>query len=344
MEDGYKEGDKEHVRDLKNHPHLDIMGNLLPACIDCNRIKGNHRLYSSPGIHYEKLYEGNYHSIHSVVRQDLEVANGIQQNYWLGEHVIKYEDLNKQNFTFAEGGQGKLFLGQYQYAPVAIKEFKMGDFGDEARAEAKILLSIRARTEIISLVGVCDDKTKGFFLVYPYYEKSLHDLIHVDRFELSVKSMEIAYIISRGLAYLHEKGIIHRDIKCRNVMMDGMRPIIADFGLSKQRKDAELVYSYVGTYNYMAPEVQQRGYNESADIYSFGILLWEMVERKIPSNQNPPVINDNLNISPDTKKIPREFLQIIRRCLSLEPSNRDSAKALVSILDGMRKWDNVKNY
>jgi mitogen-activated protein kinase kinase kinase len=94
----------------------------------------------------------------------------------------------------------------------------------------------------------------------------------------------------KALAYLHEQNIIHRDLKCANILInEQLEPKISDFGTAKvvygKDKDdiARLSASLKGTPFYMAPEVVKRtGHNQSADIWSFGCTIIEMLSGKAP--------------------------------------------------------------
>ncbi|KAL6613831.1 hypothetical protein ACP70R_036101 [Stipagrostis hirtigluma subsp. patula] len=84
-----------------------------------------------------------------------------------------------------------------------------------------------------------------------------------------------------GLLYLHQQGILHRDLKMENILLDGdMNPKIADFGISKvmdQRRTHITTSFTIGTKGYMAPEYAVRQYSPASDVYSFGVLLLEIV-------------------------------------------------------------------
>ena len=90
--------------------------------------------------------------------------------------------------------------------------------------------------------------------------------------------------IARGMMILHERGVIHRDLKCANVLLDSdLKPYVTDFGLSKfsesgDSKDELQSQNNLGTPFYMAPEVMQsNNFNTKADVYSFGILMYEII-------------------------------------------------------------------
>ena len=102
--------------------------------------------------------------------------------------------------------------------------------------------------------------------------------------------VEIGSKILQALVYLHSQSIIHRDLKCANVLInENLEPKISDFGTAKviYRSDtddiAKMSASLKGTPYYMAPEVIKRtGHNHSADIWSFGCMMIEMLSGKAP--------------------------------------------------------------
>lgn len=112
--------------------------------------------------------------------------------------------------------------------------------------------------------------------------------------KLWMERLIAAYDLARALAYLHSRGILHRDIKPANVGFDIRGDIkIFDFGLAKELKPSERegqdqyhTSGIAGTLRYMAPEMAQvRPYGLSADVYSFAILMWEMLTLK-PAYEN----------------------------------------------------------
>lgn len=102
--------------------------------------------------------------------------------------------------------------------------------------------------------------------------------------------LPIALDIANGMAYLHSRNVIHRDLKPSNIMLTGSnRAKIADFGMSVANTGQELT-AETGTYRYMAPEViRHESYSSNADVYSFGIVLWQLVSREIPFANLTPI-------------------------------------------------------
>jgi serine/threonine protein kinase len=95
----------------------------------------------------------------------------------------------------------------------------------------------------------------------------------------------IAYGIADGMAYLHSCSCIHRDMKSENILLDeNKHPVICDFGSSRTAAlQEELRTGDIGTPNYMAPEfIRTEPYTHKVDVYSYGLLLWELLTRTTP--------------------------------------------------------------
>lgn len=157
--------------------------------------------------------------------------------------------------------------------------------------------------------------------------------------------------ISRAVHYAHQRGILHRDLKPGNVLLDSQDiPHVADFGLAKHivgpQATSEL-HTIAGTPNYMAPE-QATGIGPlttSADIYSLGVILYQLLTNRSPFSAATPqeVIQKTRQQTPSPPRqidpsIDRDLECICLRCLEKEPANRyGSAEALAHELE---RWLN----
>lgn len=148
-----------------------------------------------------------------------------------------------------------------------------------------------------------------------------------DRFKsLKVRRLSIAYEISDAIAYIHGQRIICRDIKSTNIGFDYRGEAkMFDFGLSRHLPigcpDDNFLMSNVGTRTYMAPEVSQKqAYNQSADIYSFGVVLWEMMSLSSPKARKQ---FERLKPCPCW---PLELQQLVSSMLNFDSSARPKIK------------------
>ena len=111
--------------------------------------------------------------------------------------------------------------------------------------------------------------------------------------------------IYNGLLYLYKNGIIHRDIKAKNIIMKNNTPYIIDFGLSKMLSKNNLCYESYGTLEYIAPEILEgKGYNHKCDLWSFGIMLHSLKYGSVPFKP----INNEKSVSKNKEEIIEQIL------------------------------------
>ncbi|CAD8054893.1 unnamed protein product [Paramecium primaurelia] len=181
---------------------------------------------------------------------------------------------------------------------------------------------------------ICMDYCKGGELVewIPKKYKSFHEQ-HIQ---------EIMKKIVSAVSYIHDQGIVHRDIKAENIMItskkDDGEPKLIDFGLANKFDTSHLkrLKSFAGTPMYMAPEVIKGSYDEKCDIWSLGVLLFTLLSGHLPFHgDTKEELYDNIqkaNISFDSaiwSHISSEAKDIIKRMLSKQPGQRPTSKELV---------------
>ncbi|KDP35490.1 hypothetical protein JCGZ_10937 [Jatropha curcas] len=180
--------------------------------------------------------------------------------------------------------QGKLSDGRV----IAVKRLsldKSQQGESEFLSEVRMITSIQHKN-LVRLLGCCSDGPQRL-LVYEYMKNRSLDLIiygNNSKFLDWNTRFNIILGIARGLQYLHEDShlrIVHRDIKASNILLDDkFQPKIGDFGLARffPEDQAYLSTTFAGTLGYTAPEYAIRGeLSEKADIYSFGVLILEII-------------------------------------------------------------------
>ncbi|XP_076883063.1 cysteine-rich receptor-like protein kinase 2 isoform X1 [Bidens hawaiensis] len=202
------------------------------------------------------------------------------------EKATEYWD---ESNKLGQGGFGTVYKGVLKDGrEIAVKrlffnnKFRIADFYNEVN-----MISSVEHKNLVRLLG-CSYSGPESILIYEYLPNKSLDLFIFDKIKGREidweKRVKIIIGIAEGLVYLHENTnhrIIHRDIKAPNILLDSrLRPKIADFGLARSFQDDKSHISTViaGTLGYMAPEYIAHGQlTEKADVYSFGILILEVV-------------------------------------------------------------------
>ncbi|KEH18237.1 LRR receptor-like kinase plant [Medicago truncatula] len=211
-------------------------------------------------------------------------------------HAFSYNEILNITDNFktiiGEGGFGKVYIGILQdRTQLAVKMLSTSSKQGykEFQSEVQLLMIVHHRN-LVSLIGYCDEgEIKA--LIYEYMANgNLQQYLLVENSNILnwTKRLKIAVDAAHGLDYLHngcKPPIMHRDLKSSNILLDeNLHAKIADFGLSRafgKDDDSHISTRPAGTFGYVDPQFQRTGNtNKKNDIYSFGIILFELITGK----------------------------------------------------------------
>eukprot|EP01125_Pyxidicula_operculata_P014889 TRINITY_DN5012_c1_g1_i1.p1 TRINITY_DN5012_c1_g1~~TRINITY_DN5012_c1_g1_i1.p1 ORF type:complete len:841 (-),score=158.73 TRINITY_DN5012_c1_g1_i1:342-2864(-) len=200
--------------------------------------------------------------------------------------LVDPSEVTLEPSILGKGSFATVYKGEWRKTTIALKIFNSNtqDVMDFAK-EVSIMLKLR-HPNIVSIMGILSKPR--FAILCEYMERgSLSDIIHNHNYKIQNHHIcKMALDACRGMTYLHESNVIHRDLKCGNMLVDHNWSIkVSDFGLSRGIDDDETnpTMTSCGTPRYIAPEViRKHHYTYKADVYSFAMCLYEMCTRKKP--------------------------------------------------------------
>jgi hypothetical protein len=242
-----------------------------------------------------------------------------------------------------EGAFGKVHEGKWRGKAVAIKllicQELRNDILNEFQSEVEIM-SVLRHPNICRLLGACMDPPNRALVVELLQRGSLWGVLRTNRKSIDLEMRtRFIYDTAKGMSYLHhfERPILHRDLKSPNLLVDKNYNIkLSDFGLARVKAHVQTMTGNCGTVQWMAPEVLgNQKYTEKADVFSFGIVIWEIVTGECPYDGMSQiqaalgVLNRNLR-----PNIPRDcppfFSRLMKACWSRQPELRPSFPHIVN--------------
>jgi serine/threonine protein kinase len=267
--------------------------------------------------------------------------------------------------VLGRGGFGAVFLAEHPTLPLkrALKLFLDVDrsgpafekFREKCFDEARLQSGLN-HENILEVVDAFEDQ--GYVVLVmeyvdgPNLARVIQEKMRARGRFLPLEVLGLAIPVARGLMHAHKHGVVHRDMKPENILLDQGRPKIADFGLARYLEETGQRHTtaghLVGTPLYMAPEqiaAQAKTYGPACDIYSFGVVLYQMCLGITPFDHEDrfAILQQHEFQAPDPISLtitdfPEELDRIILTCLEKRPADRfTSADELLLALERCRE-------
>jgi len=265
--------------------------------------------------------------------------------------VQELQEMLAQQEYLGTGGLGSLFKCRLASNPVSVQVLRVPILDKEEKEEFDRFTSGQFSHENIpELLRVCSGP--GLYaIVTEYIPEDLFHFLQNGNEKLSLqKRLLIARDVGKALEFLHRMNVVHADLKSTNVLLTtdtGVYAKVTDFGLKKVKVACSTTISLSDPTNiirWMAPEllIPTNQPNHKSDVYSYGMILWELSSGKIPFKDVSPI---ELMLSPKKEKVDDKWqlANVIGKCWSEKPDDRPSSQeVLYGVLKELEK--EPKNY
>lgn len=256
-----------------------------------------------------------------------------------------YVEIPPEDLVYGEeigtGTAGSVMRATWRGMPVAVKKFRGVDLGDFLKELS--IMSIVQHPNLVPCYGGCSRNKDTMYIVQELMDCNVSDVLRVKPIVLDLGiRLRIAIEVAKGVSFLHSHcNLIHRDLKSLNLLAtvsDSNFAIkVCDFGVSRVVDRRKTMTGNVGTVSWIAPEVfEQRKYTEKADVYSFGIVLWELLTRRVPFADIHSFSIPVAVIKGDRPSIPKDcpsaLKKLIRECWQPKASKRPPFNKVIDSL------------
>jgi serine/threonine protein kinase len=253
---------------------------------------------------------------------------------------------------FDSGAHSALLHGIYRKVPVAVKYIRLPDelvdpdLASQLEKQFNTEIATLSRLDhpnVVKLVGAC--RSPPAFCVITEYlpggslrafmRKQGHKPLPLE------KIVSVGLDIANGMGYLHSEGVVHRDVKPENIIFDAeCRAKIVDFGIACEEAYCEPLPNDPGTFRWMAPEMmmKHKPYGRKVDVYSFGLILWEMLTGSVPYQDLAPfqaafAVFDKNARPAIPSSCPAALRVLIEQCWAVQAEKRPEFWQIVQLLE-----------
>eukprot|EP01122_Echinamoeba_exundans_P011551 TRINITY_DN4626_c0_g1_i1.p1 TRINITY_DN4626_c0_g1~~TRINITY_DN4626_c0_g1_i1.p1 ORF type:complete len:859 (+),score=123.51 TRINITY_DN4626_c0_g1_i1:107-2683(+) len=291
------------------------------------------RLYVVGGISDKKplgdLWESN------TVKLPLEKARVIDHSEIEISSVV-----GAGNFSQVRKGFWNNQLVAFKMIKSNPKEKNRQKAVQDFKSEVELLSQLK-HPNLVNFLGYCLDPNA---IIMEYLPQNLHDFLIENRSRIEKQQLvDFAYDIANAMTYLHQNNIIHRDLKSFNILLDeNLNVKVADFGIARVKSNTSTMTT-AGTVAWTSPEIlRHETYNEKSDVYSFAIVLWEMLsEGEIPFDDFQSPMEAGIAVATGKLRPPipagadPNWINLLERCWQDDPSSRPSFQEIMTMLKNL---------
>ncbi|NWV70884.1 KSR1 Kinase, partial [Malurus elegans] len=285
-----------------------------------------------------------------------------QTSVYLQEWDIPFEQIQLGD-PIGQGRWGKVYKGKW-HGEVAIRLLEIdGNNQDHLKLFKKEVMNYRQtrHENVVLFMGACMNPPHLAIITSFCKGRTLHSFVRDPKISLDInKTRQIAQEIIKGMGYLHAKGIVHKDLKSKNVFYDNGKVVITDFGLfgisgvvqeGRRENELKLPHDWLC---YLAPEIVREmapgkdedklPFSKAADIYAFGTVWYELQAREWPFKSQPAEAliwqigsGEGVRQVLATVSLGKEVNEILSACWAFDLSERPSFTVLMEMLEKLPK-------
>ncbi|KAF0553680.1 kinase-like protein [Gigaspora margarita] len=263
-----------------------------------------------------------------------------------GEKDYDYREFNKLE-RIGEGAYGEIYKAKWKEEVVALKIPKPNRDKKYIIKELQLFENFDYHEKIIKFYGTTKDNENQINFILEYAEDgNLRDYLDKNKKLGWSDKLNIAKEIAEGLNFLHSNGIIHRDFHSKNILVHKGRAMIADFGLSEHENVEFEASSAFGMPAYIDPhclENSKSNYvSKKSDIYSFGVILWEISSCRQPFEGFEPyyvicnIRKEGMREQP-VNGTPKRYMSLYVDCWNNDPEKRPETNSVLETLQELVK-------
>ncbi|XP_038184599.1 kinase suppressor of Ras 1 isoform X2 [Arvicola amphibius] len=285
-----------------------------------------------------------------------------QTSVYLQEWDIPFEQVELGE-PIGQGRWGRVHRGRW-HGEVAIRLLEMdGHNQDHLKLFKKEVMNYRQtrHENVVLFMGACMNPPHLAIITSFCKGRTLHSFVRDPKISLDInKTRQIAQEIIKGMGYLHAKGIVHKDLKSKNVFYDNGKVVITDFGLfgisgvvREERRENQLKLSH-DWLCYLAPEIvremipgrdeDQLPFSKAADVYAFGTVWYELQVREWPFKHQPAEAliwqigsGEGVRRVLASVSLGKEVGEILSACWAFDLQERPSFSLLMDMLEKLPK-------